>query len=125
MPGDAPLAGRGLLEGRRLPFSDVLAAPLRRRATDNECPRCSRSSDRGVNGGVDGIAPRLRAGQRGRGRLKHGPVSEPSRGPSEGQNKEREQGVLLTVSYDGTAFRGWARQNGVRTVEETLMGAVL
>jgi tRNA pseudouridine38-40 synthase len=52
-------------------------------------------------------------------------VNEPSKGPSEGQNKEREQGVLLTVSYDGTAFRGWARQNGVRTVEETLTGAVL
>jgi tRNA pseudouridine38-40 synthase len=34
-------------------------------------------------------------------------------------------GVLLLVSYDGTHFHGWARQNGVRSVEETLRGAVL
>jgi tRNA pseudouridine38-40 synthase len=34
-------------------------------------------------------------------------------------------GVLLEVSYDGTAFHGWARQRGARTVEETLAGAVL
>jgi tRNA pseudouridine38-40 synthase len=33
--------------------------------------------------------------------------------------------VLLEVSYDGTAFHGWARQRGARTVEETLYGAVL
>jgi tRNA pseudouridine38-40 synthase len=35
------------------------------------------------------------------------------------------RGVLLEVSYDGTAFHGWARQNGSRTVEETLFGAAL
>jgi tRNA pseudouridine38-40 synthase len=34
-------------------------------------------------------------------------------------------GVLLEVAYDGTAFHGWAAQSGVRTVEETLRGAVL
>jgi tRNA pseudouridine38-40 synthase len=34
-------------------------------------------------------------------------------------------GVLLEVSYDGTAFHGWARQTGARTVEETLSGAAL
>jgi tRNA pseudouridine38-40 synthase len=34
-------------------------------------------------------------------------------------------GVLLRVAYDGTLFHGWAAQNGVRTVEETLRGAVL
>ncbi|HXN32170.1 MAG TPA: tRNA pseudouridine(38-40) synthase TruA, partial [Polyangiaceae bacterium] len=34
-------------------------------------------------------------------------------------------GVLLQVSYDGSAFHGWARQHGARTVEETLAGAVL
>jgi tRNA pseudouridine38-40 synthase len=34
-------------------------------------------------------------------------------------------GVLLEVAYDGTAFHGWAAQAGVRTVEETLHGAVL
>jgi tRNA pseudouridine38-40 synthase len=34
-------------------------------------------------------------------------------------------GVLLQVAYDGTAFHGWARQAGARTVEETLRGAVL
>jgi tRNA pseudouridine38-40 synthase len=33
--------------------------------------------------------------------------------------------VLLQVSYDGSAFHGWARQGGVRTVEETLLDAVL
>ena len=33
-------------------------------------------------------------------------------------------GVLLRVAYDGTLFHGWAAQNGVRTVEETLLGAV-
>ncbi len=35
------------------------------------------------------------------------------------------RGVLLQVSYDGSAFHGWARQEGARTVEETLSGAVL
>ena len=34
-------------------------------------------------------------------------------------------GVLLEVAYDGTAFHGWAAQNGVRTVEETLRDAVM
>ena len=38
---------------------------------------------------------------------------------------ERERGVLLEVAYEGTAFHGWAAQKGVRTVEETLRGAVL
>jgi tRNA pseudouridine38-40 synthase len=33
-------------------------------------------------------------------------------------------GVLLEVAYDGTAFHGWAAQKSVRTVEETLLGAV-
>ncbi len=35
------------------------------------------------------------------------------------------RGVLLEVSYDGTAFHGWARQTNARTVQETLSGAVL
>jgi len=36
-----------------------------------------------------------------------------------------KNGVLLEVAYDGTAFHGWAAQNdGVRTVEETLRGAI-
>jgi tRNA pseudouridine38-40 synthase len=34
------------------------------------------------------------------------------------------RGVLLQVTYDGSAFHGWARQSGIRTVEETLSGAV-
>jgi tRNA pseudouridine38-40 synthase len=34
------------------------------------------------------------------------------------------RGVLLEVAYDGTAFHGWAAQKSVRTVEETLLGAV-
>lgn len=34
-------------------------------------------------------------------------------------------GVLLEVAYDGTQFHGWAPQSGLRTVEETLRGAVL
>jgi tRNA pseudouridine38-40 synthase len=34
-------------------------------------------------------------------------------------------GVLLRVAYDGTLFHGWAAQEGQRTVEETLRGAVL
>src|SRR5579864_1524382 len=40
---------------------------------------------------------------------------------------ERSHGVLLEVSYDGTGFRGWARQGreATRTVEETLNGAIL
>jgi tRNA pseudouridine38-40 synthase len=33
-------------------------------------------------------------------------------------------GVLLEVAYDGAAFHGWASQKGVRTVQETLFGAV-
>lgn len=33
-------------------------------------------------------------------------------------------GVLLRVAYEGSAFHGWARQQGARTVEETLSGAV-
>ncbi len=32
--------------------------------------------------------------------------------------------MLLEVSYDGTAFHGWARQKGARTVEDTVYGAV-
>jgi tRNA pseudouridine38-40 synthase len=36
----------------------------------------------------------------------------------------REHAVLLTVGYDGTAFSGWATQRNVRTVEETLRGAI-
>ncbi len=38
-----------------------------------------------------------------------------------------EVGVLLEVAYDGTAFSGWASQRGsdVRTVEDTLRGAIL
>ncbi|HST14168.1 MAG TPA: tRNA pseudouridine(38-40) synthase TruA [Gaiellaceae bacterium] len=32
--------------------------------------------------------------------------------------------LKLTVSYDGTAFRGWARQPGARTVEGELRGAL-
>jgi tRNA pseudouridine38-40 synthase len=46
--------------------------------------------------------------------------------PRESETK-RERGVLLEVAYDGTAFHGWAAQNGatsVRTVEETLRGAI-
>lgn len=35
------------------------------------------------------------------------------------------RGVLLQVAYDGTGFHGWAAQNGVRTVEDTLHGALL
>lgn len=34
-------------------------------------------------------------------------------------------GVLLTVAYDGSAFSGWATQRNVRTVEDTLRGAIL
>lgn len=34
-------------------------------------------------------------------------------------------GVLLEVAYDGTAFHGWAPQRGLRTVAETLRGAVV
>ena len=34
-------------------------------------------------------------------------------------------GVLLEVAYDGTGFHGWASQKGVRSVEDTLRGAVL
>jgi tRNA pseudouridine38-40 synthase len=34
------------------------------------------------------------------------------------------RGVLLEVAYDGTAFHGWAAQKAVRTVEETLLGAI-
>jgi tRNA pseudouridine38-40 synthase len=36
-----------------------------------------------------------------------------------------EHGVLLTVGYDGTSFSGWAVQRDVRTVEQTLRGAIL
>ncbi len=32
--------------------------------------------------------------------------------------------LKLTLSYDGTAFRGWARQPGERTVEGVLGGAI-
>ena len=32
--------------------------------------------------------------------------------------------LKLTLEYDGTGFHGWARQPGLRTVEETLRGAL-
>ncbi len=32
--------------------------------------------------------------------------------------------MLLTVAYDGTEFHGFVRQQGLRTVEDTLLGAV-
>jgi tRNA pseudouridine38-40 synthase len=35
-----------------------------------------------------------------------------------------ERGVLLEVAYDGTLFHGWAAQRNVRTVADTLLGAV-
>jgi tRNA pseudouridine38-40 synthase len=38
---------------------------------------------------------------------------------------EAEHGVLLEIAYDGGAFHGWAAQKGVRTVEETLLGALV
>ncbi len=41
------------------------------------------------------------------------------------ESSPQSHGVLLQVSYDGSAFHGWARQRGARTVEETLAGAVL
>ncbi len=40
-------------------------------------------------------------------------------------NEVHARGVLLEVAYDGTAFHGWAAQKAVRTVEETLRGAVV
>jgi tRNA pseudouridine38-40 synthase len=40
-------------------------------------------------------------------------------------NEGEAQGMLLEVAYDGTAFHGWASQKGVRTVEETLLGALV
>jgi tRNA pseudouridine38-40 synthase len=33
--------------------------------------------------------------------------------------------VLLEVAYDGTAYHGWAAQKNARSVEETLLGAVM
>ncbi len=39
-------------------------------------------------------------------------------------SREHPHGVLLTVAYDGTAFRGWQRQPGQRTVQSTLGAAV-
>jgi tRNA pseudouridine38-40 synthase len=39
-------------------------------------------------------------------------------------NEADARGVLLEVAYDGTDYHGWASQKGVRTVEETLFGAV-
>jgi tRNA pseudouridine38-40 synthase len=35
------------------------------------------------------------------------------------------RGVLLEVAYDGTAFHGWASQKNARTVEQTVLGAVV
>src|SRR4051794_30811233 len=35
------------------------------------------------------------------------------------------KGVLLRLAYDGSRFRGWSRQAGQRTVEETLHGALV
>src|ERR671928_432836 len=32
--------------------------------------------------------------------------------------------LKLTLEYDGTGFRGWAAQPGLRTVEGTLRGAL-
>jgi tRNA pseudouridine38-40 synthase len=32
--------------------------------------------------------------------------------------------LRLTIEYDGTAFRGWARQPGERTVEGELLRAL-
>jgi tRNA pseudouridine38-40 synthase len=57
-------------------------------------------------------------------------VTQPSRfRPGSGEAgdlpSDTAHGVLLEVAYDGSAFRGWASQKGVRSVEETLRGAVL
>ena len=35
-----------------------------------------------------------------------------------------QYGVLLTIAYDGTLFSGWASQREVRTVEDTVRGAI-
>ena len=35
-----------------------------------------------------------------------------------------EKTLKLTLEYDGAGFRGWARQPGERTVEETMRGAL-
>jgi tRNA pseudouridine38-40 synthase len=40
-------------------------------------------------------------------------------------NEAEARGMLLEVAYDGTAFHGWAAQKDVRTVEETLLGALV
>ena len=32
--------------------------------------------------------------------------------------------IKLTLSYDGTDFHGWQRQNGLRTVQEVLEDAL-
>ena len=37
---------------------------------------------------------------------------------------EGVKGVLLTVAYDGEHFAGWARQEGSRTVQDVLRGAI-
>ncbi len=38
--------------------------------------------------------------------------------------EDRRFGTLLTVAYEGTDFHGWAKQDGQRTVEGTLTGAI-
>jgi tRNA pseudouridine38-40 synthase len=79
-----------------------------------------------------GARRRLRGGRllgdtglrRGRGRRNRGRTARRKTTQDEDAATSGPYGVLLTVAYEGAEFHGFVKQEGLRTVADTLLGAV-